>query len=924
MDDHARKMTVILITKTLEGNGATERGLRFVIEELAKARGPRSACVGVSTLHSPTWNDGLMELKTHTDVGAVLVDWDWELNEQLIQEEDLSQLLVNDSFSLSGLHLLTTHITHRKKAKRYQALTTVKGKAVRELEREGINIVTPEASPDILAKVQEFSELEDLLVFVKKNKMRLLSSPLFLLQRIKARNVKLPIFILTDKLAVEMIPLDILEMVRGYIWMGEDTPSFIANRILQTARDYFSEILPPFFKELLKYSSTSKYAWHTPGHMGGVAFLRSPAGKMFLDFYGENSFRSDLSVSVPELGSLLDHSSVVGMAEANAARVFGAEETFFITNGTSTSNKIVFQSVVVPRDIVLLDRNSHKSSMQAIQLSNAYPIYLRPVRNEFGILGPVPLAELDPVEIVRKISNCKFIPDAIKANPTIKLMILTNSTYDGLCYNVPAILEKISKWPPPLRSVQNVLFDEAWSAYAHFHPLYHAWHAMSSDSAIQPTTTPAPSPVPLTPDAPGQQFAVSPEKTPEPVSFQRTMSPSILQINHSRPPVERDTPSPSLVHQAQPQALAVGQAPLQPSPIKPGVLNAVSMGSQPFQPTMTIFATQSTHKVLAAFSQASMLHVRNIREPFFHQQLNNAFMMNTSTSPQYNLIASLDVATAMMDLSGEALVGDAFKESISFRKKMTRIHAELDVRAGEWWYKIWQPRDILKQRAKDPMFWVLPESGPKSWHGFPNIPPKTYMLDPLKVTIVTRNLGKEINIPACVMARYLGKRGVVIEKTDFFTLLILFTIGVTRGKSGTLLSELQSFKKVYDQNLPKLGIRELCNRMIPYLVEAEQLEAQLVNLPDAPMTPGDAYCKFVERQIEWLPVTSVEGRISATLLVPYPPGIPMVMPGEVFNTVHVKLLTVYTNFWATFPGFETEVHGLCNRGGKYYCPCIKQ
>jgi arginine decarboxylase len=146
----------------------------------------------------------------------------------------------------------------------------------------------------------------------------------------------------------------------------EDTPDFIAGRVRYAVQQYVRQLLPPFFREMVEFAQHYEYSWHTPGHSGGTAFLKSPVGREFFRFFGEQLFRSDLSVSVGELGSLLDHSGPVGEAEKNAARIFGADITFFVTNGTSTSNRIVFQACVVDGDSVIVDRNCHKSIEQAL------------------------------------------------------------------------------------------------------------------------------------------------------------------------------------------------------------------------------------------------------------------------------------------------------------------------------------------------------------------------------------------------------------------------------------------------------------------------------------------------------------------------------------------------------------------------------
>ncbi|NIA09399.1 MAG: lysine decarboxylase, partial [Nitrospiraceae bacterium] len=267
-----------------------------------------------------------------------------------------------------------------------------------------------------------------------------LSTPAEFIEFIRKRNTHIPIFLLTEKFRAEDIPLEAIEQVSGYIWKEEDSPAFVAGRIKEAMERYTSYLLPPFFGELAKYVDEYKYAWHTPGHMGGMAFMKSPAGRIFFDFLGENVFRADLSVSVPELGSLMEHSGVVGDAEREAARIFGADKTYFVTNGTSTANHIVFNGCINTGDIILVDRNCHKSMMYSIILAGATPVYLMPTRNDYGIIGPVHADEFNKDTIKKKLENNPLTKNRV--NEQIKLAVVTNSTYDGLCYNVDLIKDK--------------------------------------------------------------------------------------------------------------------------------------------------------------------------------------------------------------------------------------------------------------------------------------------------------------------------------------------------------------------------------------------------------------------------------------------------------------------------------------------------
>ncbi len=674
---------------------------------------------------------------------------------------------------------------------------------------------------------------------------------------IRERNPKVPIFLNTEKLAITAIPLSVISRIDGYIWKLEDTPAFIAGHIKRAAKNYLADVLPPFFQGLMDYVEEYKYSWHTPGHMGGVAFLKSAAGRIFYNFFGENALRADLSVSVPELGSLLKHSGVVGEAERMAAEVFGADRTYFVTGGTSAANKIVWLGTVTPGDVVLVDRNCHKSVMHAIIMTGAVPVYLIPARNEYGIIGPIHSHEFRPEVIREKIRACPLVEDP--ALQTARLAVITNSTYDGICYSKELIEKQLRDLVPYLH------FDEAWFAYARFHPLYAGRFGMHA----------------------------------------------------------RDEAGP------------------------------------------TVFATQSTHKVLAAFSQGSMLHVRHGRGPVDHSRFNEAFMMFTSTSPQYTIIASLDVAARMMaGHSGKFLIEEAIEEAVVFRKKMVMLAEEIRAsplpEENYWWFTVWQPDCIMDPGADDRFLrnhadcWLLDPHD--TWHGFDGIVEGYAMLDPIKVTILTPGIRpgggmEDRGIPAGIVTKYLRKSAIVVEKTGYYSFLILFTLGITKGKSGTLLAELFRFKALYDRNSPLeevfpdlvqehparyagLGLYDLCQEMHGYLKDeavTELVRAVYAALPEPAMTPAEAYRHLVRGEVAAVPASAIEGRTVAVMVVPYPPGIPVIMPGERCGPATraiVDLLTSLQEFDALFPGFESEVHGvdiIAEDGQRvYYIYCVEE
>ncbi|MFZ9492237.1 MAG: Orn/Lys/Arg decarboxylase N-terminal domain-containing protein, partial [Burkholderiaceae bacterium] len=182
----------------------------------------------------------------------------------------------------------------------------------------------------------------------------------------RRRNADIPIFLFGETRTSRHIPNDILKELHGFIHMFEDTPEFVARYIIRECNNYLNSLAPPFFKALVNYANDGSYSWHCPGHSGGVAFLKSPVGQMFHQFFGENMLRADVCNAVDELGQLLDHTGPVAAAEANAARIFNTDHLFFVTNGTSTSNKIVWHANVGSDDVVVGDRNCHKSVLHAL------------------------------------------------------------------------------------------------------------------------------------------------------------------------------------------------------------------------------------------------------------------------------------------------------------------------------------------------------------------------------------------------------------------------------------------------------------------------------------------------------------------------------------------------------------------------------
>ncbi len=677
------------------------------------------------------------------------------------------------------------------------------------------------------------------------------------IEEVRRKNAEVPIYVHGETKTSRHLPNDVLRELHGFIHMFEDTPEFVARHIIREAKSYLEGIQPPFFKALLDYAEDGSYSWHCPGHSGGVAFLKSPVGQMYHQFYGENMLRADVCNAVEELGQLLDHNGAIGASERNAARIFNADHCYFVTNGTSTSNKMVWHHTVAPGDVVVVDRNCHKSILHSIIMTGAIPVFLKPTRNHYGIIGPIPQAEFEVDAIKAKIRANPLLAgvDADQVKP--RILTLTQSTYDGVLYNTETIKNLLDGW------VDNLHFDEAWLPHAAFHPFYGSFHAMGKKRA---------------------------------------------RPQHS-----------------------------------------------------VVYATQSIHKLLAGISQASHVLVQDSQSTKLDRHLfNEAYLMHTSTSPQYSIIASCDVAAAMMEPpGGTALVEESIAEALDFRRAMRKVEAEFG--QDDWWFQVWGPDNLVEEGVGRASDWVLkrtdadgvqPSDGEEAWHGFGDMAPGFNMLDPIKATIVTPGLNLKgdfaaTGIPASIVTKFLAEHGVVVEKTGLYSFFIMFTIGITKGRWNTLLTALQQFKDDYAKNQPmwrimpefcakqpryeQMGLRDLCQHVHALYAKYDiaRLTTDMYLSDHTPaMKPSDAFAHIAHRTTQRVPIDDLEGRITTSLVTPYPPGIPLLIPGEVFNRKIVDYLKFNREFARECPGFETDIHGLVQEVGhdgvvSYFADCVK-
>lgn len=685
------------------------------------------------------------------------------------------------------------------------------------LKKRGFEVVFAADQADLVRVVENNARLAGVVIDWE-------DSPQELCQQIHDFNEYLPVFAFSSSNSVTDATFQQLSLNVEFFEYEISNAADIAVTISQKVEEYEKAVTPPLTRALINFAKEGKYTFCTPGHMSGTAFQHSPIGALFYDFFGANTFKADVSVSVGELGSLLDHSGPHRDAEKYITETFNADRSYIVTNGTSTANKIIGLYSAPAGSTVLIDRNCHKSLTHLMMMSNVIPIYLRPTRNAYGILGGIPQSEFKHETIEKRVKETPNATWPVHA-------VVTNSTYDGLFYNTGFIKNTLD--------VKSIHFDSAWVPYTNFSPIYQGLAGMSGG---------------------------------------RTEG-------------------------------------------------------------KVIYETQSTHKLLAAFSQASMIHVKGeINEATF----NEAFMMHTSTSPFYPIVASTETAAAMMRGNvGRRLIDESIDRAIRFRKEIKRLREESD----SWFFDVWQPENIGTKEC-----WELkPED---KWHGFRNIDQEHMYLDPIKVTLLTPGLNgdgtmAERGIPASIVSKYLDDRGVIVEKTGPYNLLFLFSFGIDNTKAMGLLRELCNFRRDYDRNLeikeaiPSLykkdpsfydGMRlqELAQGIHKLIVEHDlpnMMFHAFETLPKMVMTPFEAFQRELNGEVEEVRIQDMQDKVNANMILPYPPGVPLVMPGEMLtadNRAVLDFMLMLCEIGEHFPGFETDIHGAYRQpDGSYTVKVLK-
>lgn len=590
--------------------------------------------------------------------------------------------------------------------------------------------------------------------------------------------------------------------------------------------------LPPFTKALLNFANEARDDFCTPGHHSGALFEEIPEGRAFVSALGEGAFTADISDSSSVIGDPSSHEGVSREAEALAASVYGSDRCFFVLGGTSASNRIAISALVSEGDLILFDRNNHKSASQAaLAAAGGLPVYLASERNASGIIGGLAEETLDPARLREKAA--KLSPDAGKKQRPYRLACLQLSTYDGLFLNAREILRRIG----PL--CDYILFDGAWAGYENFLPLLQGSAVLT---------------FPLTKDDPG------------------------------------------------------------------------------------ILVTQSVHKQLAGFSMTSQLHkkdshLRGMARYLEDDVLQAAYLMHISTSPYYPLLAGLEMNAYLHQKKGRelwqkaAITATELKRSILKRCRLLRPFTAPMVRAASW--EAYPTEEILSNPA---FFAISPKD---TWHGFSHIAENLYLTDPCKVLLTTGPL------PAPLLSHWLESRHVTAEKSDFHTLLFLVEPSDRQEKCERLLSLFEECETAYEANapmssfapdvtcLPGEGLKDYSLRYMDFLEkeQASRLSQTLFaedHFPKAALTGRSAHQAFLKGARERVPLPKAKGRISLEMILPYPPGITVLEPGEVWTDEVLSYFLFLQKYSSAFPDFSPEILGVHGNGNDAYVWVLKE
>jgi ornithine decarboxylase len=690
-----------------------------------------------------------------------------------------------------------------------------------------------------------------------------------LARSVRANGFHIPLWGLADSHRIaDLAVLGATGEVDGYIYLGQQTPAFYAKQVVASIVKYGLSLLPPFFGGLMAYDGEANIAFDCPGHQGGQFYRKSPAGQLFFKHFGENVFRNDLCNADVDLGDLLIHEGAAAEAQKYAARVFGADRTYFVLNGTSTSNKVVTNAVLRRGDLVLFDRNNHKSLHQgALVQAGAIPIFLPTSRNSFGMIGAVDWDAWDENYLREQIRKNPLVtdPEGHTAKRPFRLACIQLATYDGTIYNVHKVLEKIG------HLCDYVLWDEAWIGYNAFHPLFDGHSPMRLEQ--------------LNPEMPGLFSTQSVHKQGAGFSQASQIHKRDEHIRGQKRFIEHKRFNESFLMNAS---------------------------TSPFYP---LFASLDVNAKIHEGKAGEVLWDRCIELGIEARKKLREFCRyyaKTGRSddekwffdPFVPDVVTVEGSGFTPD-TGEARWEDIPTDVIKREQQCWQFHPRRKWHGYAGYAEGYAMVDPNKLALLTPG--IDRSTGEYRDFGVP-------------ATVVANYLREQRIVPEkCDLNSILFLMTPAEDESKLNTLIAkLVNFKNLWDRDAALPEALPTICDAHRDRYQGYTLRQICNEMHRFYREADIKELQRLcfrasSFPELAIPPKDAYEALVANEVDYVPLEGIKGRISATLALIYPPGIGVIVPGERWDDKAQPMLDYFLAFQESFnrfPGFNYEVQGV--------------
>ena len=678
-----------------------------------------------------------------------------------------------------------------------------------------------------------------------------------------------PLWALADSHRIsDVAVLGMTGEVDGYIYLGQQTPAYYAKQVVASIVKYGMSLLPPFFGGLMAYDEAANVAFDCPGHQGGQFYRKSPAGQMFFKHFGERVFRNDLCNADVDLGDLLIHEGAAAQAQRHAAHVFGADKTYFVLNGTSTANKIVTNAVLRRGDLVLFDRNNHKSLHQgALVQAGAIPVFLPTARNSFGMIGAVDWDAWSEADLRERIRTHPLVkdPQAHKKDRPFRLACIQLATYDGTVYNVAQVLEKIG------HLCDYVLWDEAWIGYNAFHPLF-ANHSPMRLGRLEP-------------EMPGLFSTQSVHKQGAGFSQASQIHKRDDHLRGQQRYVEHKRFNESFLMNAS------------TSPFYP-LFASLDVNAQVHEGKAgealwdrCIELGIEVRKKLRQFGQYYARIGRGCEEKWFFDPF----------VPDVVTIRGSDVIDDVTNVAWEDLPTNVLKAE---QQCWT-----FDPKSAWHGYSGYTERYAMVDPNKLTLL-------------TPGIDRRTgeYLDFGVPATVLANYLREQRVVPEkCDLNSILFLMTPAEDESKLNTLIAkLARFKELWDRDAALADALPSLCAAHGERYAGYTLRRICNEMHDFyrrknVKELQRLSFRASSFPAMAMSSKDAYEALVANNVDYIPLEKIRGRIAATLALIYPPGIGVVVPGERWDERAQPMLDYFLAFQESFnrfPGFNYEVQGV--------------